>query len=81
MLDSAGRSIKLQAISTMNLIVMKSHPDSEREQFGPLIFYRSLSEILHKKVGTNVQLRVVHILCLLIQQKMFIRRLIPPKKI
>ena len=48
MLDSAGRSIKLQAISTMNLIVMKSHPDSEREQFGPLIFYRSLSEILHK---------------------------------
>ena len=81
MLDSAGKSIKLQAISTMNLIVMESHPDSEREQFGPLIFYRSLSKILHKKVGTNVQLRVVQILCLLIQQKMFIRRLIPPKKI
>lgn len=32
MLDSASRSIKLQAITIMNLIVMKSHPDSERGQ-------------------------------------------------
>lgn len=31
-LDSASIGIKLQAISIMNLIVMKSHPDSEREQ-------------------------------------------------
>lgn len=73
MMDSASRSIKLQAISTMTLIVMKSHPGSEREQFGPILFYRSLSEILRKKVGTNVQLRAVQILFLLLNCPMLFK--------
>lgn len=66
MLDNPSRSIKLQAISTMNLIVRKSHPGIEREQFGQILFYRSLSEILRKKVGANVQLQAVQILFLLL---------------
>ncbi|XP_057860738.2 uncharacterized protein LOC131069374 isoform X2 [Cryptomeria japonica] len=65
-LDSASIGVKLQAISTMNLIVMKSHPDSEREQYGQILFYRSLSEFLRKKVGVDVQLQAVQLLFLLL---------------
>eukprot|EP01018_Ginkgo_biloba_P034893 Gb_15751 [translate_table: standard] len=65
-LENASMGVKVQAISAMNLIVMNSNPNSEREQFGPIVFCKSLSQLLRKNVGINVQLQAVRLLFLLL---------------
>ncbi|KAF5206412.1 Dimerizations protein, partial [Thalictrum thalictroides] len=58
--------IKVEAISVMNLILMKSHPCLEREKFGSSLLFESLSRLLQKDFSLHVQMHAVRLLFLLL---------------
>ncbi|KAK1327249.1 hypothetical protein QJS10_CPA01g02977 [Acorus calamus] len=58
--------IRVEAISVMNLILMKTKFSSEREMFGVMALFESISRLLRKEVGSRVQEQAVHLLFLLL---------------
>eukprot|EP00268_Persea_americana_P022262 TRINITY_DN22156_c0_g1_i4.p1 TRINITY_DN22156_c0_g1~~TRINITY_DN22156_c0_g1_i4.p1 ORF type:complete len:766 (+),score=164.12 TRINITY_DN22156_c0_g1_i4:152-2449(+) len=58
--------IRVEAISIMNLILMKSNPYSERERFGPMPLFESVSQLLKKDAGVSVQQQALRLLFLLL---------------
>ncbi|PIA58735.1 hypothetical protein AQUCO_00500582v1 [Aquilegia coerulea] len=58
--------IKVEAISVMNLILMKSNPCLEREKFGSSLLFESLSKLLQKDSSLHVQMHAVRLLFLLL---------------
>lgn len=59
-------SIQVEAISVMNLILMRSDPCLEREKFGSKPLFENLSRLLQKDVGVQVRREALHLLFLLL---------------
>ncbi|KAF9615339.1 hypothetical protein IFM89_022990 [Coptis chinensis] len=58
--------IQVEALSVMNIIVMRSNPCSERETFGSRLLFESLSKLLCKSASLHVQKQAVRLLYLLL---------------
>ncbi|XP_062146640.1 protein SENSITIVE TO UV 2 isoform X4 [Alnus glutinosa] len=58
--------VKLEAVSVMNLILIKSNAYMEREKFGQTKVFESLPQLLGKEAGLRVQKHAVHLLYLLL---------------
>ncbi|XP_068650174.1 protein SENSITIVE TO UV 2-like [Aristolochia californica] len=59
-------NIRVEAIMVMNLILMRTNPNSERERFGSVPVFESLSWLLRKEVGFLVQMQALRLLFLLL---------------
>ncbi|XP_031484033.1 protein SENSITIVE TO UV 2 [Nymphaea colorata] len=64
--ENTNHQIQLEAISVMNLIMMRSSPSSERNKFGTVTLLESISLLLQKRVALVVQLQAVRLLFLLL---------------
>ncbi|KAG2680416.1 hypothetical protein I3760_11G098000 [Carya illinoinensis] len=58
--------VNLEAVSVMNVIITKSGAYIEREKFGLTMVFESLSQLLRKEAGLQVQKQAVHLLHLLL---------------
>lgn len=58
--------VRVEAVSLMNLILMRTNPNSEREIFGLLTLFESVSRFLQREAGLNVQKQALHLLFLLL---------------
>ncbi|XP_077234897.1 protein dimerization [Tasmannia lanceolata] len=65
-LGNTEEYVQVEALSIMNLILMKSDPNSEREKFGLMPLFECMSPLLRKKVGLHVQKQAVRLLFLLL---------------
>lgn len=63
---SKEESIQVEAVSVMNMILMRSDPCSEREKFGSSPLFENLSRLLQKDVGLQVRREALHLLFLLL---------------
>ncbi|XP_068634590.1 protein SENSITIVE TO UV 2-like [Aristolochia californica] len=59
-------NIRVEAIIIMNLILMRTNPNSERERFGSVPIFESLTWLLRKEVGFLVQMQALRLLFLLL---------------
>ncbi|KAG9454416.1 hypothetical protein H6P81_007320 [Aristolochia fimbriata] len=57
---------RVEAIMIMNLILMRMNPNSERERFGQVPVFESLTSLLRKEVGILVQMQALRLLFLLL---------------
>ncbi|KAF3792926.1 hypothetical protein EJ110_NYTH02020 [Nymphaea thermarum] len=64
--ENTNHQIQSEAISVMNLIMMRSSPSSERNKFGTVTLLESISLLLQKRVALVVQLQAVRLLFLLL---------------
>ncbi|KAK2969079.1 hypothetical protein RJ640_020390 [Escallonia rubra] len=58
--------VRLEAVSIMNMILMKTNAYLDREKFGRLQVFQSVSQLLKKEAGFGVQKQAVHLLYLLL---------------
>ncbi|XP_050377409.1 protein SENSITIVE TO UV 2 [Argentina anserina] len=58
--------IRLQAVSIMNVIVMKSNAFMEREKFGQTLVFEMIAKLLAKETGFEVRRQAVHLLYMLL---------------
>ncbi|XP_065626304.1 protein SENSITIVE TO UV 2 isoform X3 [Quercus suber] len=58
--------VRLEAVSVMIVILMRSNAYMEREKFGKATVFESLSQLLRKEAGLRVQRHAVHLLYLLL---------------
>ncbi|KAF3949777.1 hypothetical protein CMV_024391 [Castanea mollissima] len=58
--------VRLEAVSVMIVILMRSNAYTEREKFGKATVFESLSQLLRKDAGLRVQRHAVHLLYLLL---------------
>lgn len=63
---STNDNVKLEAVSIMNVILLKTSAYMERENFGRAVVFRSVSQMLMKESGSNVQKQAVYLLYLLL---------------
>ncbi|KAK9120485.1 hypothetical protein Syun_018102 [Stephania yunnanensis] len=63
--EKKEESLREEALSIMNLIVMKSNPLTEREQFGSFLLFESVSQ-LFQNTGLRVKSQAVRLLFLLL---------------
>ncbi|KAG2680414.1 hypothetical protein I3760_11G098000 [Carya illinoinensis] len=61
--------VNLEAVSVMNVIITKSGAYIEREKFGLTMVFESLSQLLRKEAGLQVQKQAVHLLHLLLNSQ------------
>ncbi|CAN6460982.1 unnamed protein product [Victoria cruziana] len=65
-IENTNHQIQLEAISIMNLIMMRSSPVSERNKYGTVRLLESISLLLQKRAALVVQLQAVRLLFLLL---------------
>ncbi|XP_038724458.1 protein SENSITIVE TO UV 2 isoform X2 [Tripterygium wilfordii] len=65
-MKSTEECIRLEAVSTMNEIVMRNSTYVEREKFGTTLLFESISQLLRKESGLLVQKEALHLLHLLL---------------
>ncbi|XWS38814.1 hypothetical protein CRYUN_Cryun19dG0162700 [Craigia yunnanensis] len=65
-MKSSEECARLEAVSIMNMILMRSDPYTEREKFGLIQVFGSISQLLKKEAGLLVQKEAVHTLYLLL---------------
>ncbi|CAK9153030.1 unnamed protein product [Ilex paraguariensis] len=58
--------VRLEAVSIMNMILMRTNAYLDREKFGMLLVFQSVSQLLRKEAGLCVQKQAVHLLYLLL---------------
>ncbi|XP_059641267.1 protein SENSITIVE TO UV 2 isoform X2 [Cornus florida] len=58
--------VRLEAVSIMNMILVTSDAYLEREKFGRVLVFQSVSQLLKKEAGLHVQKQAVHSLYLLL---------------
>ncbi|KAL4199499.1 hypothetical protein AMTRI_Chr03g51460 [Amborella trichopoda] len=63
---NTSQSVQLEAISIMNLVVMRSEPNMERETFGTVSMFENISKLLKMKAAILVRLQAVRLLFLLL---------------
>ncbi|XWS62232.1 hypothetical protein CRYUN_Cryun07bG0192700 [Craigia yunnanensis] len=63
---SSEECVRLEAVSIMNVILMRSDAYTEREKFGVIQVFGSISQLLKKEAGLLVQKGAVHTLYLLL---------------
>ncbi|XP_030501471.2 protein SENSITIVE TO UV 2 isoform X2 [Cannabis sativa] len=70
MLQTAMRiteeSARLEAVSIMNIILIRCNPYTEREKFGNTQVFESILKLLRKETGLNVQKHSIRLLFLLL---------------
>ncbi|GLT80614.1 hypothetical protein SLA2020_520450 [Shorea laevis] len=65
-MKSCEESVRLEAVSIMNVIFMRSDAYTEREKFGQILVFETISQLLKKEVGSHVQKETVQLLYLLL---------------
>ncbi|KAJ4950185.1 hypothetical protein NE237_027017 [Protea cynaroides] len=63
---SKEECIQVEALSILNMILMRSDPYSEREKYGMALSFGSISLLLRKEVGLRVNEQALHLLFLLL---------------
>ncbi|ONI05823.1 hypothetical protein PRUPE_5G025700 [Prunus persica] len=58
--------VRLEAVSIMNMIIMRSNPFIEREKFGQTLVFEILSHLLTKAAGFEVRIQAVQLLYMLL---------------
>ncbi|KAI5327382.1 hypothetical protein L3X38_026778 [Prunus dulcis] len=58
--------VRLEAVSIMNMIIMRSNPFIEREKFGQTLVFETLSHLLTKAAGFEVRIQAVQLLYMLL---------------
>ncbi|XP_021829435.1 uncharacterized protein LOC110769710 isoform X2 [Prunus avium] len=58
--------VRLEAVSIMNMIIMRSNPFIEREKFGQTLVFELLSHLLTKAAGFEVRIQAVQLLYMLL---------------
>ncbi|GMJ06015.1 SENSITIVE TO UV 2 [Hibiscus trionum] len=66
LMKSSEECVRLEAVSIMNVILMRSDAYTDREKFGLSQVFESISQILKKEAGLLVQKEAVHVLYLLL---------------
>ncbi|XP_076932656.1 protein SENSITIVE TO UV 2-like [Bidens hawaiensis] len=59
-------SIKLEAVSIMNILLLRTDAYTEREMYGEVPIFLSISQLLKKEAGVCVKKQAVHLLYLLL---------------
>ncbi|GLU05357.1 hypothetical protein SLE2022_224590 [Rubroshorea leprosula] len=65
-MKSCEESVRLEAVSIMNLILMRSDAYTQREKFGQILVFETISQLLKKEIGLHVQKETVQLLYLLL---------------
>ncbi|GMJ00224.1 SENSITIVE TO UV 2 [Hibiscus trionum] len=65
-MKSSEECVRLEAVSIMNAILLRSDAYTEREKFGLSQVFESISQLLRKEAGLLVQKEAVHALYLLL---------------
>ncbi|XP_057977766.1 protein SENSITIVE TO UV 2 isoform X2 [Malania oleifera] len=65
-LMNTNTHVKLEAVSIMNIILSRTNAYVEREEFGQVVMFESVSQWLRKDAGLRVQKQAVHLLYLLL---------------
>ncbi|KAF8380750.1 hypothetical protein HHK36_028240 [Tetracentron sinense] len=65
-MTNTEEGIRVEAMSIMNLILMRSNPYMEREKYGLTVVFETVSQLLRKEAGLCVQKQAVHLLFLLL---------------
>ncbi|KAF3449638.1 hypothetical protein FNV43_RR10369 [Rhamnella rubrinervis] len=65
-MKSSEESVRLEAVSTMNVILMASNACTEREKFGNDLVFECVSKLLRKEAGLRVQKHTMQLLYLLL---------------
>ncbi|THF94037.1 hypothetical protein TEA_020446 [Camellia sinensis var. sinensis] len=63
---STEECVRLEAVSIMNMILMRSNAYLDRGKFARILVFQSISHLLRKESGLSVQKQVVHLLYLLL---------------
>lgn len=63
---STEECVRLEAVSIMNMILMRSNAYLDREKFARILVFQSISHLLRKESGLSVQKQAVHLLYLLL---------------
>ncbi|KAK1435948.1 hypothetical protein QVD17_01721 [Tagetes erecta] len=58
--------IIVEAVSIMNILLLRTDAYTEREMYGEAAFFQSISQLLRKEAGIVVQKQAVHLLYLLL---------------
>lgn len=66
LVKSSEECVRLEAVSVMNVVLMRSDAYTEREKFGLIQVFGSISQLLKKEAGLLVQKEAVHTLYLLL---------------
>ncbi|XP_076914961.1 protein SENSITIVE TO UV 2-like [Bidens hawaiensis] len=59
-------SIKVEAVSIMNILLLRTDAYTERAMYGEVSIFQSLSQLLKKEAGVDVKKEAVHLLYLLL---------------
>ncbi|KAK9079948.1 hypothetical protein SSX86_001623 [Deinandra increscens subsp. villosa] len=59
-------SIRAEAVSIMNILLLRTDAYTEREMYGDVAVFQSISQLLRKEAGIGVQKQAVHLLYLLL---------------
>ncbi|KAI3687243.1 hypothetical protein L1987_80937 [Smallanthus sonchifolius] len=59
-------SIKVETVSIMNILLLRTDAYSEREMYGEVAVFQSISQLLRKEAGLGVQKQAIHLLYLLL---------------
>ncbi|XP_057521238.1 protein SENSITIVE TO UV 2 isoform X1 [Amaranthus tricolor] len=62
----AEEHARVEAVSIMNIILMRTDPCSTREKFGESVVFEAISLLLRKEAGVSCRKEVVHLLYLLL---------------
>ncbi|GMP95360.1 hypothetical protein CsSME_00044440 [Camellia sinensis var. sinensis] len=63
---STEECVRLEAVSIMNMILMRSNAYLDRGKFARILVFQSISHLLRKESGLSVQKQAVHLLYLLL---------------
>lgn len=58
--------IRVEAVSIMNILLLRTDAYAEREMYGEVAVFQSISQLLRKGTGVGVQKQTVHLLYLLL---------------
>ncbi|GJX05266.1 hypothetical protein Tco_0191182, partial [Tanacetum coccineum] len=59
-------SLRMEAVSIMNILLIRTDAYAEREMYGVVPVFQSISQLLRKEAGVGVQKQTVHLLYLLL---------------
>ncbi|KAI7725283.1 hypothetical protein M8C21_031724 [Ambrosia artemisiifolia] len=59
-------NIRVEAVSIMNILLLRTDAFTEREMYGDVSVFQSISQLLRKEAGLGVQKQAVHLLHLLL---------------
>ncbi|KAD4384981.1 hypothetical protein E3N88_25149 [Mikania micrantha] len=59
-------NIRMEAVSIMNMLLLRTDAYTERQMYGEVAVFQSISQLLRKEAGLGVQKQAIHLLYLLL---------------